>query len=368
MGNGPAPFSEIGKSARVDRESLPVPGSLLYVPHFLHCKPSDHLIVQLLRNVSVEEKCPIRNLLLSLDEFSIIWRFLPAHAPPWRFHSARNVVRCTEENQEFNYLLTKDYNFDHECVFTVSGDAGLAVAATGVKINQLFIGDLSTQYRRGSTSVDVKVDTNSNMITFLKISTTVTLNEVAPGVKTALTFKIPDHKSGKLDVEYLHHHAAINSTIGLTPTPSLEFAAAIGSRELNVGAEIGFDTASASFTKYNAGIGLNKDDFSASLILADKGETLKASYIHNVDPNKGTAVAAEMINRLNTYENTFTLGSSHSLTPFTSLKTRFSSNGKLAVLCSQEWRPNSRVTLSAEYDPKSVGAPSRVGVALALKP
>uniref|UniRef100_A0A1D1YL14 Mitochondrial outer membrane protein porin 6 n=1 Tax=Anthurium amnicola TaxID=1678845 RepID=A0A1D1YL14_9ARAE len=259
-------------------------------------------------------------------------------------------------------LLTKDYNFDHKCVLTMSGDAGLGVTATGVKMNQLFIGDISTQYKMRHTSVDVKVDSNSN------ISSTVTAYNDVSGVKAAFSFKIPDHKSGKLDMQYLRNRAAINSSIGLTPTPLLEFAATTGSKELNIGAEIGFDTSSASFTKYNAGIGYTKEDFSASLILADKGETLKASYIHVVDPVKGTSVAAEMINRLNTYENTFTVGSSHALTPFTAVKTRFTNNGKLAVVCSQEWRPNSRLTISAEYDPKSVGAPSRVGVALSLKP
>lgn len=71
----------------------------------------------------------------------------------------------------------------------------------------------------------------------------------------------------QLDVHYLHDLVAFNSSIGLTPTPLLEFAAAIGSRELSLGAEIGFDSASASFTKYNAGLGFNKHDFSAALML-----------------------------------------------------------------------------------------------------
>lgn len=106
----------------------------------------------------------------------------------------------------------------------------------------------------------------------------------------------------------------------------------------------------------------------ASVFRADKGETLKASYFHLVDPVGGHAVAAEVTHRLSTFDNSFTIGSSHSLDPMTMMKTRFSNSGKVAVLCQHEWRPKSLITLSAEYDPKVVNSPSRVGLALALKP
>ncbi|XP_020246496.1 mitochondrial outer membrane protein porin 6 [Asparagus officinalis] len=259
-------------------------------------------------------------------------------------------------------LLTKDYNFDHKFILTTLSNAGLAITATGMKLNELFLGDVGTQYKSGRTTVDVKVNTNSN------VSTTVTVNEIVSGMKASLSFKIPDQKSGKLDVHYLNNHAAVSSSIGLTPAPLLEFSTALGTKELSFGAEIGFDSASACFTKYNAGVGLNKPDFSAALMLADKGESLKASYIHLVDPISGHAVAAEMVHRFKSSENSFTFGSSHNLDPLTMVKTRFSDNGKVAVLCQHQWRPKSLVTVSAEYDPKAVTSPSRVGVALALKP
>jgi len=95
---------------------------------------------------------------------------------------------------------------------------------------------------------------------------------------------------------------------------------------------------------------------------------LKVSYIHVVNPISGHAVAAEVVHRFKTLENSFTIGSSHKLDPTTMVKTRFSNSGKVGVLCQHEWRPKSLVTLSAEYDPKAVSAPSRVGLGLALKP
>lgn len=210
--------------------------------------------------------------------------------------------------------------------------------------------------------MDVKVDTYS------KVSTKVTVNEILASTKAVFSFDIPDHKSGKLDVQYLHNHAAINSSIGLNPSPLLDVAATLGDKDLVLGGEIGFDTASASFTKYNAGIAFNKPDFSAALILMDKGKALKASYIHSVNPLNGTVVAAEMTHRFSSYQNSFTIGSSHAIDPSTRVKTRFSDNGKVAMLCQREWRPKSMITVSAEYDSKSSNASPKFGLALALKP
>lgn len=259
-------------------------------------------------------------------------------------------------------LLTRDYNFDHKFTLTTLSDAGLGLTTTAVKVDQLFIGDICTKYKSGRTTVDVKVDSSSN------VSTAVTVDEIMPGAKASLSFKIPDQMSGKIDVQYLHDHAAINSSIGLTPTPLLEFAATIGSKEFSLGGEVGFNSASASFTKYNAGIGFNKQDLSAALILADKGETLRASYHHVLNPISGAAVAAEMVHRFNTYENSFSIGSCHSVDPLTTVKTRFSNSGKVGFLCQHMWRPKSLVTLSAEYDPKAATGPTKVGLAVALKP
>jgi len=259
-------------------------------------------------------------------------------------------------------LLYKDYNFDQKFSLSTCSNSGLNLTATGVKINEDFIGDIRTQHKSGRTTVDVIIDSDS------KVSTTVTVDEALTGLKTSFAFKVPDHKSGKLDLQYAHNRFSMNSTIGLTSTPLVELAATVGTSELAIGAEFGFDSTSAAVTKYNSGVGYNKSDFSASLLLADKGETLKASYVHLFNPTNGATVAAEVTHKLKTKENYFTLGSSHALDPSTLLKTRFSNSGKVGLLCQHEWRPKSLVTLSAEYDPKVVSAPSRIGVAISLKP
>ncbi|PIA40611.1 hypothetical protein AQUCO_02500371v1 [Aquilegia coerulea] len=161
---------------------------------------------------------------------------------------------------------------------------------------------------------------------------------------------------------------SIPGGVGLTPSPLLELAAAIGSKRVSLGGEVGFDTSSVSFTKYNAGMVFNNPDLSAALMLADKGETLKLSFIQSVNPISGFTVAAEMTHKFTTYENTFTFGTSCAVDASTLVKARASHNGKIGMLCQREWRPKSLVTFSAEYDSKAINAPPKLGLSVALKP
>lgn len=100
----------------------------------------------------------------------------------------------------------------------------------------------------------------------------------------------------------------------------------------------------------------------------DKGQTVKASYAHLVNPSTGTEVAAEMTHRLSSFQNSFSIGSAHKVDSKTLVKTRFSDNGKIAVLSQREWRPKSLVTFSAEYDTKAINTAPNFGLSIALKP
>lgn len=71
----------------------------------------------------------------------------------------------------------------------------------------------------------------------------------------------------QLDLQYLHPHVTSNLSIGLNPTPPLELSATAGTKELSFGGEVGFDTASATLTKYNAGMEIARPDFSVAVML-----------------------------------------------------------------------------------------------------
>eukprot|EP00252_Welwitschia_mirabilis_P014515 TRINITY_DN3184_c0_g1_i1.p1 TRINITY_DN3184_c0_g1~~TRINITY_DN3184_c0_g1_i1.p1 ORF type:complete len:170 (-),score=31.65 TRINITY_DN3184_c0_g1_i1:191-700(-) len=169
-------------------------------------------------------------------------------------------------------------------------------------------------------------------------------------------------------MHYLHEHLGISSAVGLASKPLVDFSAAIGTETFTVGGEVSYDTALGLLTKYNAGIGITKPEFNASVVLADKGETLKASLTKEFDTISKTVLAAEISRNFPANQNTITVGSSYALDPLTIVKARLNNHGKLGALLQHEWQPKSLVTLSAEFDTKALDKTPKVGVALAYKP
>jgi len=259
-------------------------------------------------------------------------------------------------------LLTKDYTYDQKFTVNTATSAGLNFVTTGVKKGEVFAADISTNFKRNNITADVKVDTKSNILA------TVTVDEFTAGAKSIFSFTIPDSKSGKVEVQYTHDHVGITSSIGLTPNPLVDVTAAIGSEGLVIGGEVGYDTATGRLTKYNAGVGFTKPDFSTAVTLIDKGDTVKASYLHLINPTSRTQVAAEIAHKFSKNENTFTVGGLYELDPLTTLKGRLNNHGKMAALLQHEWRPKSLVTISGEVDTKALDKSAKIGLALALKP
>ena len=100
----------------------------------------------------------------------------------------------------------------------------------------------------------------------------------------------------------------------------------------------------------------------------DKGDTLNASYYHIVKPLTNTYVGAEVNRCFSTNENTFTVGTQHSLDPLTTVKARVNNFGRASALIQHEWRPKSLFTLSGDVDTKALDKSAKFGLALALKP
>lgn len=70
-----------------------------------------------------------------------------------------------------------------------------------------------------------------------------------------------------MELQYLHEHAGISTSIGLTASPIVNFSGMAGNNTVAVGTDISFDTTSGNFTKYNAGLSFSTSDLIASLTL-----------------------------------------------------------------------------------------------------
>eukprot|EP00252_Welwitschia_mirabilis_P025242 TRINITY_DN77_c0_g1_i1.p1 TRINITY_DN77_c0_g1~~TRINITY_DN77_c0_g1_i1.p1 ORF type:complete len:277 (+),score=61.83 TRINITY_DN77_c0_g1_i1:189-1019(+) len=259
-------------------------------------------------------------------------------------------------------LLYKDYNFDHKISLTTSTSTGVEFSSTGIRKGEYFLGDLKARLKNNRITTDLKVDTGSNILT------TVTYDELAPGLKTIFSFTVPDQSSGKLELQYLHDHTGIRSSIGLTASPVAHLSGVFGNDTVAVGGEIEFDTASGGFLKCDGGLSYSKPDFVSSLLVANKGDIIKASYFHTLSDSTITAVGAEIQHSRSRNENTLTIGTQHALDPLTTVKARLDNYGKAAALIQHEWRPKSFITISGEVDSKALHNSAKVGLAVALKP
>ncbi|KAL0424332.1 UNVERIFIED_CONTAM: Mitochondrial outer membrane protein porin of [Sesamum radiatum] len=288
-------------------------------------------------------------------------------------------------------LLYKDYNSDQKFTLTTYSPTGVTLTSTGTKKGDLFLADVNTQLKHKNITTDIKVDTSSNLHTTVtvdeptpglktilsfrvpdqrsgKLHTTVTVDEPTPGLKTILSFRVPDQRSGKLELQYLHDYAGISSSVGLTANPIVNFSGVVGNNKLALGSDVSFDTKEGALVKCNFGASFTNADLIAALTLNDKGDTLSASYYHIVSPSTNTAVGAEVTHSFSTNENTITVGTQHLLDPLTTVKARVNNFGKANALIQHEWRPKSLITVSTEVDTKSIDKSAKFGLALALKP
>ncbi|KAM7277595.1 hypothetical protein ACFE04_004729 [Oxalis oulophora] len=259
-------------------------------------------------------------------------------------------------------LLYRDYNADHKFTVTTFSPTGVAITTAATKRGDLFLADVTTQLKNKNVTTDIKVDTSSNLLT------TITVDEPAPGLKAILSFVVPDQRSGRVELQYLHDHAGISASVGLTANPIVNLSGVVGNSCLALGTDASFDTKSGNFTKCNAGLSFTNQDLIASLTLNNKGDSVNASYYHIVNPLTNTAVGAEVSHSFSTNENTITIGTQHALDPLTTLKARVNNAHKVSALIQHEWRPKSLFTISGEVDANSIDKSAKFGLALALKP
>ncbi|CAK9186693.1 unnamed protein product, partial [Ilex paraguariensis] len=210
-----------------------------------------------------------------------------------------------------------------------------AITASGTRKGELFLADINTQLKNKNITTDIKVDSFSNLYT------TITVDEPTPGLKTIFSIRVPEQRSGKLELQSLHDYAGVSTSIGLTANPIVNFSGVVGTSLLALGTDLSFDTKTGGFTKCNVGLSFTNDDLIASLTMNEKGETLNASYYHSVNPATCTAVGAEVTHNFVTSENTITIGTQHSLDPLTTVKARVNNFGKANALIQHEWRPKS---------------------------
>lgn len=101
---------------------------------------------------------------------------------------------------------------------------------------------------------------------------------------------------------------------------------------------------------------------------ADKGDSLRGSYLHHLSKLNGGAVVGEVNRRFSTNDNTLTVGCSYVVDPETVVKARLNNHGNLGALLQHQLTPKSSLTISGAFDTKALEKNPKFGLALSLKP
>ncbi|XP_027092507.1 mitochondrial outer membrane protein porin 2-like [Coffea arabica] len=276
--------------------------------------------------------------------------------------SSRGPGLFSDFGKKASDVLTKDYSTEQKFSLSSESDAGVAIASSLAKKGGFSAGVVAAQYKYKKSTVDVKVDTESS------IATSITVTDILPSMKTIATCRFPDYNSGKIGVQYFHEHASFTTAVDLNKSPNVDISATIGTPFIAFGTEASYKVDSRSFTTYNAGVSLTKPNYGASVILADKGDAVKATYFHQWDQEKRGVAVAEIARKFSTNVNILTVGASYAIDPHTLVKAKLNNRGNLDTLVQHELASKSFLILSGSFDTLAMDKQPRFGLALSLKP
>ncbi|TXG64118.1 hypothetical protein EZV62_011112 [Acer yangbiense] len=241
--------------------------------------------------------------------------------------------------------------------------------SSAVENGRLSNSNIAAKYAYKNATVDVNVDSKSNL------SATIGFRgQFLPSTKTTATLKLPAYSSSKvqtpnlsimLEFQYLYKHNALVTSLVLSQSPSVSLTATIGNPTMAFRMKAVCKTGHG-FTKYDAGIHLANPNCNASIILANKCDLLKASYVHRFHQPVKIAVGAEITRRFSTKENTFTVTGSCKVDQMTILTAWVNNHGKLNTLLLHKIRHKFSLSISSEFDTKALDKVPRIGLALAL--
>ncbi|XP_022738940.1 mitochondrial outer membrane protein porin of 36 kDa-like [Durio zibethinus] len=198
------------------------------------------------------------------------------------------------------------------------------------------------------------------------------IEEILPGVNTVFRVTIPD--SGKAELQYLRDYVGFNAGVGLKANPATGFepianiSGVIGSNLVSLGADLGIDITTGTLNKFSTGLSLNSAFLIASLTLSDSFDSVKASFYHLLNAPTRTAIAAELKHRSSSDATTLTIGAQHALFPFTLVKARMNTDGKVSAVLRQAVWQRFYVSIAGEIDLADSNNVPRIGLSMALKP
>ncbi|XP_061984926.1 mitochondrial outer membrane protein porin 2-like isoform X2 [Populus nigra] len=218
-------------------------------------------------------------------------------------------------------LVAEGYSKDHKFSISTCSTTGAKLTSRAVKRGRLSTASVAAQYKYKDATINVIVDSKS------PISTTLTLSrKFLPSLNTSASLKLPKYDSSTTK----------------------------------------YEIASRQFREIDAGFSMTKPNYDASITMGNKGDFLRASYIHYFDHKKKVAAAAVISHRFSKKENALTVGGSWIMDNITTVKARVDDRGKIMMLLQYGIISKSCLTIASEFDTKSLNKIPGIGLAFSL--
>lgn len=254
---------------------------------------------------------------------------------------------------------SKSFPSDYKVSYSGATSSGVSLTASAVQRGSKVDPLIKAAYVAPKWTLDATYESAD------KITLTGNLKELAPNMKVGGSVVLPAYQdSAKATLEYAFPHLHLKSTVALTSAPIVDIAIATGYSNLVLGAEAGYDTAKSTVSKYSFAAGYHAYDHQIAATVADKGQTLRLSYAHNISLTQ--TVGAEIVRKLAGGDTTFALGYHKKLDTGASTKFRLDNSGALSIGYETKLSGGEKVVAAVQLNTTDLGKPPKYGFGLDL--
>jgi len=258
-------------------------------------------------------------------------------------------------------LLTGGFQYDYKGSSGLKTDSGVTLTLNGKKKGDAVMGDLRGTYKLNSATIDAGLSSG-------KMDTTVTVDEVVPGLKAAISAAFPEKETGKLALTYAGVKSmGLKCDVAMKKGSKLNANACYRSGPVLAGASVSVDAVKGALSKYEVGV---QYEYSKSTTLAallqDNLDTLKLSYYQKV---KGDVqVGGECCYKMTSSATSFAVGGLKKLDGGASCKAAVTDKGCVSMQYTQALRPKTTGILSCQFDLINMNKGAKHGLEIKVKP
>mmetsp|Transcript_8707 Transcript_8707/g.11790 ORF Transcript_8707/g.11790 Transcript_8707/m.11790 type:complete len:272 (+) Transcript_8707:85-900(+) len=257
-------------------------------------------------------------------------------------------------------LLTGGYQYDHKFSASSSTDSGVTFTVNGKRKGDAVCGDLKGTYKTKGVTVEATMD-NSN-----KADLVVTVDDIAPSLKAAISCNPFDGSSGKLALTYAKAALGVKADSGLRSSPKMNVNVCYTSGAIAAGCSASIDAAKGNVSKYEGGAQYDAGEYVVSTMVANNIELIKFAVLHKT--SKTVQAAAEVSYKAKTNDTCFCVGALSKLDGGAVAKATVSSAGIVGLQWSQTLQPKTTGTFNISFDAKNPNAGSKFGMEIKMKP